>query len=421
MERKLEDQMNIIFVTIAYPNNLNESNIYSDLMEEFASQGHNIYVVCSTEKRYNKETYLDRTSIIKILRVKTGNIKSNPNLITKGLALLSFQGKIIASIKKYLPSISFDLILYSTPPIQYNKIIKYLRSKSQAYTYLLLKDIFPQNAIDLNLINKWNPIYYYFRKKEKETYKLSDRIGCMSEANMKYILKHNPFISPNKVEVCPNSLRKGDFPDENERKAIRNKIRNSLFISEEDLLLIYGGNLGIAQGLDFLLNIFDALSNCNKVKILIVGDGTEYSKIKLHLNNHSYHNVTLLTRISPDLFKEMLFAADFGLIFLDSRFTIPNFPSRLTSYLNAGLPVISCTDNVCDVGEIIEKEECGFKVLSGDIERFISIIKYIQNNPLLLKQMSINAKLLFEKEYTTIVSYNIIMKNLNELYLILMQ
>ena len=131
--------MNIIFLTIAYPNKLNESNLYSDLMEEFASQGHNIYVVCSIEKRFNREIYIDETYGIKILRVKTRNITQNNNLISKGLALLSFQGKIITSIKEYLPSITFDLILYSTPPIQYNKIIKYLRSKCHAYTYLLLK------------------------------------------------------------------------------------------------------------------------------------------------------------------------------------------------------------------------------------------------------------------------------------------
>ena len=98
-------------------------------MEEFASHGHTIYVVCSIEKRHKKETFIEEASGIKILRVKTGNITSNPNLISKGLALLSFQRKIITAIKKNLPSIAFNLIIYSTPPIQYNRIIKYLRRK----------------------------------------------------------------------------------------------------------------------------------------------------------------------------------------------------------------------------------------------------------------------------------------------------
>lgn len=405
--------MNIIFVTIAYPNSLADSNLYSDLMGEFSLHGHNIYVVCSLEKRFKKDIFIEESNGIKILRVRTGNITSNPNLLSKGLALLSFQGKIINAIKKNLPSITFDLIIYSTPPIQYNRIIKYLRRKSHAYTYLLLKDIFPQNARDLNLLKKWSPIYCYFRGKEKETYRLSDKIGCMSAANVKYISEHNPTISPNKIEVCPNSLLKKEYHDENERSSIRNKIRRSLLIAEEDLLLIYGGNLGIAQGLDFLLKIFDALNDQPKIKLLIIGNGTEYNKISHYIENRNYNNITLLKRIPPDEFEKMLFAADIGLIFLDPRFTIPNFPSRLTSYLNAGLPVISCTDKASDVGDVIEKGKCGFKVISGDIERFVSKITQIQDNRLLLKKMSKNARVLFEKAYTTKMSYDVIMKNLS--------
>lgn len=405
--------MNIIFVTIAYPNNLSESNLYSDLMEEFASHGHNIYVVCSIEERYNKETFIEEDSEIKILRVKTGNITSNPNWISKGLALLSFQDKIITAIKHNLPSITFDLIIYSTPPIQYNKIIKYLRKKNHTYTYLLLKDIFPQNAIDLNLLKKWSPIYYYFRRKEEETYRLSDKIGCMSDANVNYILEHNPTITPNKVEVCPNSLRKRKYLNEDDRNLIRKKIRSFLSIAEEDLLLIYGGNLGIAQGLYFLLRILDALKDQPKIKLVIIGDGTEYNKINQFIQKRVYNNVILQKRISPDEFEKMLFAADIGLIFLDPQFTIPNFPSRLTSYLNAGLPVISCTDNLSDVGDVIEEGKCGFKVISGDIERFVSIVKMIQENRFLIEQMSSNARTLFDNSFTTKMSYDIIMKNIN--------
>ncbi len=235
----------------------------------------------------------------------------------------------------------------------------------------------------------------------------------MSEANVKYILEHNPTISSNKVEVCPNSLQKKEYINEHELNAIRNKIRNSLLIAEEDLLFIYGGNLGIAQGLDFLLKIFDTLNDQPKVKLLIIGDGTEYNKISQYIKNRNYNNVILLKRIPPDEFEKMLFAADVGLIFLDPRFTIPNFPSRLTSYLNAGLPIISCTDNASDVGDVIEKGKCGFKVISGDIERFVSIATKIRDNRLLVEQMSTNARTLFEKAYTTKISYDVIMKNLS--------
>ena len=48
-------------------------------------------------------------------------------------------------------------------------------------------------------------LYRMFRKKEKTLYQLSDHIGCMSPANVKYVLEHNPEVSSDKVEIAPNS------------------------------------------------------------------------------------------------------------------------------------------------------------------------------------------------------------------------
>ena len=58
------------------------------------------------------------------------------------------------SLKKYYGDVKFDLILYSTPPITFNKVISYAKETSgnKATTYLMLKDIFPQNAVDLGLM-----------------------------------------------------------------------------------------------------------------------------------------------------------------------------------------------------------------------------------------------------------------------------
>jgi len=73
--------------------------------------------------------------------------------------------------------------------------------------FQLLKDIFPQNAVDIGLIKEGGYIYKRLRNKEKRLYAVSDRIGCMSQANVKYLLAHNPEISQEKVHVNPNSIR----------------------------------------------------------------------------------------------------------------------------------------------------------------------------------------------------------------------
>ena len=383
-------------------------------MLEFAEHGHEVFVVSSIEKRFNKDTKLEATNGIKLLRIQTGNITANPNFLAKGIALLQFQNLIIKAIRKYFSHLTFDLIIYSTPPIQYNRIITYLRKKTGASTYLLLKDIFPQNAIDLGLIKKWNPVYWYFRMKEKQTYRLSDTIGCMSIANVNYILQHNKFLKPERVEVCPNSHRLSDRLDGNQRKSIRIKVRQVHSISNNDLLLIYGGNLGKAQGLVFLIQLLEACKTNDRIRFLIVGSGTEYHWIEKHITSNQYNNVLLLKRVSTSDFRELVIASDVGLIFLDPRFTIPNFPSRLNSYLEVGVPVIACTDKVSDVGNILEENGCGFKVISGDVQQFIELINNFQQDRQKLIQMSSSARMLFENSFTTEKSYSTIISHFSK-------
>lgn len=77
-----------------------------------------------------------------------------------------------------------------------------------------MKDIFPQNAVDLGMLTKDGLkgfLYRSFREKEKDLYRISDYIGCMSPANVRYVIEHNPEVDPAIVEIAPNSY---DVPSE---------------------------------------------------------------------------------------------------------------------------------------------------------------------------------------------------------------
>ena len=104
-----------------------------------------------------------------LLRVKTLNLQKT-NVIEKGLATISLQAVFTKAIKKYFRGVMFDWVLYSTPPITFEKVVRYVKKRDNAKSYLLLKDIFPQNAVDLEMLSKKGTkgiIYRYFRRKEK--------------------------------------------------------------------------------------------------------------------------------------------------------------------------------------------------------------------------------------------------------------
>lgn len=397
--------MNLLFLTISSITNINNRGIYTDLMRKFRDEGHQVYIVTPFERRLKQDNSLSAEHGVHILGVRTLNIQKT-NVLEKGLGTLLIEYQFRKAIKKYLSGIKFDLILYSTPPITFTGVIKKLKSKYNALSYLLLKDIFPQNAVDLGFFSKQSLFYYYFRYKEKELYKISDYIGCMSPANVSFLLSHNSYLPKEIIEVNPNSIELCQENETFDRRIIRRKYNLPLDLP----IFIYGGNLGKPQGLSFLLNVLEKNRNRKDCYFLIVGSGTEYQKINHWFENNKVSNAQLLKGLPRLEYDHLVKSCDIGLIFLDPRFTIPNYPSRLLAYLENKMPVLAATDVCTDIGKIAEKNGYGFWCQNGDMDAFNEKLNLLCNKELVSK--------MGEKGYNYLVnnylvdrSYRVIMKH----------
>jgi glycosyltransferase involved in cell wall biosynthesis len=399
--------MTILFLTLVKIKSLEERGIYTDLLRKFREEGHEVFIVSPSERRYKKKTQLSTKVGVSILSVSTFNLQKT-KIIEKGMGTLAIEYQYLNAIKKYFSNVKFDLILYSTPPITFSKVIDFVKKRDNAYSYLLLKDIFPQNAVDMKMLKEGGILHKLFLKKEKRLYELSDAIGCMSEANRDYVLTHNTTIAPHKVEVNPNSIVPIETIQTLEEKQI---IKEKYGLPLHKKILVYGGNLGKPQGLDFLLETINTTINPN-VFFLIVGSGTEYSRISKWFRDERPENALLLEGLSKADYDKLLNACDVGLIFLHKDFTIPNFPSRLLSYLEMKMPVIAATDAVTDIGSVIEKNNCGYSVLSGDIASMQNAIEVLISNENRFNEMKKNAWDLLQRDYIVDYSYQIIKNKL---------
>ena len=369
-------RMRILFLTLCSYNSVQNRDIYMDLLRVFMKNGHEVYIVSPAERRTGIQTGMIQEGNCHILRVRTGNIQKT-NVIEKGISTVLLEAQFQKAIRKYFPDKSFDLCLYSTPPITIAGVVEFVKRRDHAKTYLMLKDIFPQNAVDIGMMRKQGIsglLYRYFRKKEKKLYALSDRIGCMSQANVDCVLKHNPEIPADRVEICPNSIEVQDCSVSSEnRKAMRLKYEIPL----EAIVFVYGGNLGRPQGIDFLIQCLKSQKDNPDVFFLIVGDGTEFGKLDAFMKNEKQKNVKLMSRLPKEDYDQMVGSCDVGMLFLDYRFTIPNFPSRLLSYMQAGMPVLAVTDPNTDVGKVIEDGNFGWWCESSQIPAFQKQIRQI--------------------------------------------
>ena len=395
--------MNILFLNLFGNAKVSDRGIYNDLIRQFRDNGHFVYLVTPWERKLNKKSALVIDSGVNILGVKSLNIQKT-NFIEKGLAnmLLPYQYEL--AIKKYLKDVKFDLILYSTPPITLTSLIARLKKKFNARTYLLLKDIFPQNAVDLQIFSKKSILYKRFRRTEKKLYEVSDNIGCMSPANVDFLLKNNTYLSPEKVEINPNSI---ELPKSSviDKKEVRNRYSLPLDIP----ILIYGGNLGKPQGVDFIIKVLESNQKRKDCYFLIIGNGTEYHKLDEWISKNKPDNVKLMKRVPKSEYDVLISCCDVGLIFLDHRFTIPNYPSRLLSYLENKMPVLAATDLNTDVGKIAEANGYGFWCESKEPEDFNSILDRILSSD--LHQMGENGYQFLLKNYLVENTYRMIVSH----------
>ncbi|HSV88435.1 MAG TPA: glycosyltransferase family 4 protein [Bacteroidales bacterium] len=402
--------MNILFLSVYTINGIEDRNLYSDLLRKFRNEGHKVFIATPSERRNKKNTTLIKQNGTEILSIKTPNLQKT-NFLEKGFGLLLLPFLFKKHISRFFKNIEFDLILYSTPPITFTGLIHYYKKKYGAKSYLLLKDIFPQNAVDLGFISKQNPAYWYFRKKEKALYKYSDVIGCMSPANISYLKTHNAWLHNKPIEVCPNSIEPlKTFISDSEKLEIRQKYG----LRPESVLLIYGGNLGKPQGLDFLLKVIENTKELDTLFFLIFGSGTESPRLKWWFNQNMPKNAAFFETVPKTDFDLLVQASDAGMIFLDRRFTIPNFPSRLLNYLECSKPVIAATDKNTDLGSIITENGFGFWCESGDLKGFKKNITRLISEKEQLKAMGEKGRKFLEEHYLVSTAYSTIMKHFNQ-------
>ena len=231
----------------------------------------------------------------------------------------------------------------------------------------------------------------------------------MSPANVEFVLTHNPEISVDKVEVNPNSVEPVKYEESIDKCEIRKRYGLPLDVP----VFIYGGNLGKPQGVSFLLEVLERNKERKDCYFLIVGNGTEYIRIKEWFGKCNVSNAQLLAGLPKQEYDQLVSSCDVGLIFLDPRFTIPNYPSRLLAYLESKMPVLAATDVNTDIGQIACDNGFGAWCESGDVNAFNRIMEIFFDEKL-VRQMGEKGYEYLLENYTVSKTYEIIMQHLNK-------
>lgn len=386
--------MRVLFLALSYSDVQKESNLYSDLVEELVALGLRVKVVAPASDASQVGERIEGGT--QVLRVQCGAL-FNTNTLTKGLNNVLLPLRYFLALRGYLKSWKPDWVMISTPPVTLSPLVWWISRRCSARVYLVLRDIFPQNALDLGLMSWWNPVYWFFRVLERLLYRCASDIGCMSPANCQYVLMHNQMVRSSTLHLLPNWIAERHISDQTRPM----NMRAQWGAVEQDLLCVFGGNLGRPQSPNFLLDAARRVEGNPRIRFVIVGTGTESQQLKKRIEAENLPNIIMRDRLPRDEYQQLIATADLGIILLNSHFTIPNIPSRLMGYWAAGLPVLAATDTATDLNEaFLAKYSGGRWVTMGDVEGFVEQLSWFADHREQARRMGLNGQRAVRQHFT---------------------
>lgn len=392
-----------IIVDCYYPHSTASAKLAHDLGVELRKQGHEVTVL--TPNHLNTwDLELSYEEGLLVARIKTGQLKG-VSRITRAVREARLSATLWRKGKGFFRDHPCDLILFYSPSIFFGSLAQRLKSLWRCPAYLILRDIFPQWAVDAGALRE-GLAYRFFRMKELEQYAAADIIGVQSPANLDYFSQRLPNNNYH-LEVLHNwaTLEEPDivFANYRDKLGLRDKV-----------VFFYGGNIGVAQDIDNIIRLACNLRHEPHIYFLLVGDGSEAERLKALIAAQGLNNIRLLPAIGQQEYQSMLSEFDVGLVSLDRRLQTQNFPGKILGYMYFAMPMLCGINPGNDLGLMLEKNEAGLCCLNGEDETFRANALRLTNDTILRRTMGRNARQLLEKEFSVSVIARQILSHFKE-------
>lgn len=403
--------MRLLILTIAYPPEIRSvSHLMHEFVEELKRRGHEISVITAFPPKNQANKIYKVVSCedgVDVIRVKTVFL-TKINYLVRGLSLLRLPFIFCHSAKKNI-SKKIDIVIAYSPPLTLGLACVWLQKHFSAKSVLNVQDIFPQNAIDLGILNN-SIMIRFFERIERWIYKKIDMITVHSNGNKRFLIKNKQLL-PEKIEVVHNWIDCDFFDKSAKSREFRRK-----YNVDSRFVILFAGILGPAQGLDVIMDIAKKIEKRSMAHFLFVGDGTEKNKLMNRAKALKLSNISFYPFINKKEYALLLKSVDVGLVCLSGQNKTPVVPGKLMGYMASKLPVLAVLNKESDGHEIIKKAGCGFSFMAEDIEGVINAIFILEKEDILREEMGRKAALFVKENFSqkgAVDQYEEIFKTIN--------
>lgn len=396
--------MKVLFLLLNLKAEGRGDGMYSSLAEVFCKNGHDVTIMAPDED--HAKTFLTTERDMRVVRVGSKETQGVRNMIKKGIALASLSFYYKSAYKKYLAKEKFDWILLPTPPITLSGFADFVKKKSGARFYLILRDIHPQSVWSIGLLH--NKLEYRFLDaKARKGYQSADLIGCMSQGNMDFIKGQYPGMKMGEPVLLYNWVK---APAATQADPT---IRPRLGLDGK-FVALFGGNLGKGQRIENIAFLAEHYLDNKDIIFLIIAKGVEKERLQRIAEEKSLLNIRFMDFMPQADYLNLVKSVNLGLVSINENYRVPTCPSKAVSYMASGVPVFAMINPDNDYGSIIENAGAGYWAVGSDKKRIIELFDKLYSDEGLRKQMSKCGLKFYQENCTPEVAYKTMMNQMKK-------
>jgi glycosyltransferase involved in cell wall biosynthesis len=331
-----------------------------DLSREFARQGHNLTVLLPSHDQQEAWS-LESHEGVQVLRLKAPRTK-DIGYVRRTLGELIMPFAMLHQLRKSpLVNERWDGVVWYAPSIFHGPLVSALKKRSRCKGYLVIRDIFPDWAVDMGLMGRGLP-YQFFNAVARYQYSVANVIGVQTPGNKGYFDRWQKKVG-RKLEVLPNWL--------GQAANVACSVRVCETALADRKVLVYAGNMGVAQGMDILIDLAERLVNRTDVGFLFVGRGSDAARLQALAQERKLENVLFFDEIHPDEIPDLYSQCCAGVVALDPRHQSHNIPGKFLTYMQSKLPVLANINPGNDLAQMIRNEQVGQVCESNSVDELV--------------------------------------------------
>lgn len=357
----------LIHTLIFSPDGVSTAYLYNDIALAFQKNGWEV-VVLSTTPHFNvvEEQLAEQPmkwgvwGLYKKSSFKGISVYHVPQKKFKS-TLLRLVGFVYWHIVSFLMALfmkNIDVILSPSPPLTIGRLNNWLGKLKGCNVVYNVQEIYPDilNKPETSLVHR------YLRSMERKVYNQSDAVTTIDQIFYDTIVDR--FEDRSKLHIIPN------FVDTVLYKSgvSTAELDKSLFPENENIKLLYAGNIGWAQDWKPLVKLAEKTRNL-PVEYFLIGMGKMRSWVEEQKQTLGLDKLHILDYQPRHLMPAILAYSDLQYIFMTPESEGMGFPSKVYTIMACGRPLLVCSGENTPIVNFLKPIGCAKLITDHDLDR----------------------------------------------------